>query len=283
MFTSEIGALISLLDDPDERIYHQVQSEIIGYGEKIVPRLVQQLEINESNELLRHRLGSLIGQIQYAGIYQRIERWLDSEDNPLLDAALILNSYEYPGYEESELRNSLFRIRQDIWLELNDHLTAVEQIMVVNKVFFELYGFRQSMHQNARNVLPVDILESKAGSPIGLGLVYACLCQSLDLPVQPAQPDGKFMLSYTSWVSDETSSDPMELKEEILFYIDPSNGEILNPAQFIKANEGDLAITSGPEFMAHLLGQLIHFYIASDNEDKVRELKTLTSLLLEKA
>ena len=282
MFTTEIGALISLLDDPDERIYDQVRNEIIAYGERIVPRLVQQLERHDSNELLRNRLGNLIGHIQYEGIYQRMEGWLRSEDHPLLDAALILNRYEYPGYEESELRNSLFKIRQDIWLELNDHLTAVEQIMVVNKIFFELYGFRISSNQNCRNILPADILESKAGSPIGLGLIYACLCQSLDLPVQPAQPEGKFMLSYTNWTSDDNSEDPMALKEEILFYIDPINGEIIDPAHF-KPDNSIKSVSTGPEFMAHLLGQLIHFYIAADNQDKVRELKTLTSLLLERA
>ena len=283
MFTTEIGALISLLDDPDERIFLQVRGEIITYGEKIVPRLLQHLEMNDHNELLRNRLGNLIGYIQYEGIYQRIERWLVSEDHPLLDAALILNRYEYPGYEESELRNSLFKIRQDIWLELNDHLTAVEQVVVVNKIFFELYGFRSSSQQSGRSILPADILESKAGSPIGLGLIYACLCQSLDLPVQPAQPGGKFMLSYTAWTSDETSEDPMALKEEILFYIDPTNGEILNSSQFETQNSSLNGVSTGPEFMAHLLGQLIHFYIAADNQDKVRELKTLTSLLLERA
>lgn len=283
MFTTEIGALISLLDDPDERIFHQVRGEIITYGEKIVPRLIQQMDLNERNELLRNRLLNLIGYIQFEGIYQRIERWLASEDHPLLDAALILNRYEYPGYEESELRSAFFRIRQDIWLELNDHLTAVEQVMVVNKIFFQLYGFRTSVHQNGRNILPADILESKAGSPIGLGLIYACLCQSLDLPVQPAQPGGKFMLSYTTWTADETSEDPMALKEEILFYIDPTNGEILNPLQFESDKNSIGGVSTGPEFMAHLLGQLIHFYISADNQDKVRELKTLTSLLLEKA
>ena len=283
MFTTEIGALISLLDDPDERIFHQVRGEIIAYGEKIVPRLIQQLEIYDHNELLRDRLGSLIGHIQYEGIYQRIERWLGSEDHPLLDAALILNRYEYPSYEESELRNSIFRIRQDIWLELNDHLTAIEQVLVVNKIFFELYGFRSTAQQNGRNILPADILESKAGSPIGLGLIYACLCQSLDLPIQPAQPGGKFMLSYTTWTPDETSEDPMALREEVLFYIDPTNGEILNPSQFESDKMASNGVSSGPEFMAHLLSQLIHFYISADNQDKVRELKTLTSLLLEKA
>lgn len=283
MFTTEIGALISLLDDPDERIFLQVRDEIIAYGEKILPRLLQQLELHDRNELLRVRLGNLIGHIQYEGIYQRIERWLVSEDHPLLDAALILNRYEYPGYEESELRNSLFRIRQDIWLELNDHLTAVEQVLVVNKIFFELYGFKITAHQNGRNILPVDILESKAGSPIGLGLIYACLCQSLDLPIQPAHPGGKFMLSYTTWTPDIASEDPMALKEEILFYIDPTNGEILNPSQIESSKNALNELSSGPEFMAHLLGQLIHFYIAADNQDKVRELKTLTSLLLERA
>ena len=91
------------------------------------------------------------------------------------------------------------------------------------------------------------------------------------------------MLSYTAWTSDETSEDPMALKEEILFYIDPTNGEILNSSQFETQNSSLNGVSTGPEFMAHLLGQLIHFYIAADNQDKVRELKTLTSLLLERA
>ena len=55
--------------------------------------------------------------------------------------AIIVARYQYPGIIDSEIRDYIQTLRRDIWLELNDHLTAYEQVKVFNKIFFKEHKF----------------------------------------------------------------------------------------------------------------------------------------------
>lgn len=293
MYSNEVNALISLIEDPDEAIFKQVSSELKNYGESIIPQLEQYWELQDFGPLFQTRLEELISTIQYEGVYNRLKSWKNSEDMDLLEGALIINKYQYPSYEEDELRRSISKIRQDIWLELNDNLTAFEQIRVMNHILYAHYGFkgnRENYHQPQNSFL-ADLISTKSGNPLSMGLLYTYLANSLDLPVQGVNLPSHFILCYMDYYPfDEELGLPKE-GAEVLFYINPFNsGTILQKEEIdefltkqnLPHDERFYLPCSNMEMIARMLNNLIHAYIAASNDDKVRELRALQSLLLEK-
>ena len=49
--------------------------------------------------------------------------------------------YQYPELQEEMIQRQLDKMRKDAWLEMNDDLTAMEQVKVLNKIFFDIHGF----------------------------------------------------------------------------------------------------------------------------------------------
>jgi hypothetical protein len=84
MYTGEVNALISLIEDPDESIYLQVRSELKNYGEDIIPHLEHFWELNDFGTLFQTRLEELISSIQYDSVYNRLKKWIASEEKDLL-------------------------------------------------------------------------------------------------------------------------------------------------------------------------------------------------------
>ena len=85
MYSNEVNALISLIEDPDESIYKQVSSELKNYGESIIPQLEQYWELQDFGPLFQTRLEELISTIQY--LWRRT--WLSaSRSITLLNCAI---------------------------------------------------------------------------------------------------------------------------------------------------------------------------------------------------
>jgi regulator of sirC expression with transglutaminase-like and TPR domain len=293
MYSNEVNALISLIEDPDETIYSQVRNELRNYGEAIIPQLEHYWELQDFGPLFQTRLEELIASIQYEGVYNRLKKWKNSEDKNLLEGALIINKYQYPSYDEDELVRTVSKIRQDIWLELNDNLTAFEQVKVINHILFKHYGFkgnRENYHQPQNSFL-ADLLSSRSGNPLSLGLLYSHLAASLDLPIFGVNLPSHFILCYLDHTQEDIELGLTRDDAEVLFYINPFNsGTILQKEEIdefldkqnLPKDERFYRPCSNMEMISRMLNNLIHAYIAANNDDKVRELRTMQSLILEK-
>jgi len=292
MLHNEISALISLIEDPDEVIFEQVRVELKNYGEQIIPQLEHYWEIHEFGPLFQKRVEELISSIQYDSVYNRLKAWKDSPDQDLLEGALILNRYQYPGFDEDELRRSVSRLRQDVWLELNDNLTALEIVRVFNHMLFQLHGFHGNKEAYSRpqsNFL-TDILSTKCGNPLSLGMLYTLLARSLDVPIYGVNLPSHFVLCFLDYSPELEDFLPPVEEAEVLFYVNPfSQGTILTReeidefllAQKLTLDERFYRPCSNMEIIVRLMSTLIHGYISMNREDKVRELRALQSVLLE--
>jgi regulator of sirC expression with transglutaminase-like and TPR domain len=293
MLHSEISALISLIEDPDEDIYQQVRGELKNYGEQIIPQLEHFWELHEFGPLFHRRLEELINSIQYESVYKRLKDWKNTPEQDLLEGAIILNRYQYPGFDEAELRRSVARLRQDIWLELNDHLTALETVRVFNHMLFNLHGFRGNAdaHSGPQYHFLTDMLSTRCGNPLSISMLYCMLARSLDVPVYGINLPSHFLLCYMDYIPEfEEFLPPLE-DSDVLFYVDPFNqGIVLTREdiddfliqQEISPEEHFYRPCSNQEIMVRLISSLIHSYIALNREDKVRELRALQSVLLER-
>lgn len=292
MYTTEVNALITLIEDPDETIYLQVRSALKSYGEQIIPHLEYYWELNDYGPLFQQRLEELIQSIQYDSIYDRLRRWKQSEDQDLLEGALIVNRYGYPGCDEEELRREIMRIRQDIWLELNDHLTAIEVVRVFNHMLFKVHGFRgdRDHYDQPQNSFLSDVISMKQGNPLSLSVLYAYLAKSLDIPIYGVNLPSHFILCYLDFDPESREWGITEQDADVLFYVNPfSSGTMLRKEEIdeflanqnLPQDERFYRPCSNVEMMSRMINNLIHSYIARNNEEKVRELRVLQSILLE--
>ena len=67
MTKNELSALISLLDDPDEKIFQEIREKIKSIGSEVIPLLENAWETS-FDSLLQNRVENLIHTIQFESI-----------------------------------------------------------------------------------------------------------------------------------------------------------------------------------------------------------------------
>ncbi|MGE0560736.1 MAG: transglutaminase-like domain-containing protein [Flavobacteriales bacterium] len=212
MIQRELKALISLLDDPDDNIYHEIKNKIISYGDDVIPHLEDAWETS-FNQLLQQRIENIIHFLQFSSIKNSLELWNKTPNKNLLDGALIIAKYQYPDLNSDNINQYIDKLTQEVWLELADNLTALEKIKVINKIIFDIHDFNGNTKNinSPQNSYINNVIESKRGNPITLGIIYLCVCQRLNVPVYGVNVPAHFILAYA------------EKKDDVLFYLNLFN------------------------------------------------------------
>ena len=212
MIQRELKALISLLDDPDDNIYHEIKNKIISYGDDVIPHLENAWETS-FNQLLQQRIENIIHFLQFSNIKNSLELWNKTPDKKLLEGAIIVAKYQYPDLNVVQINEYIDKLTQEVWLELADNLTALEKIKVVNKIIFELHDFNGNTKNinSPQNSYINNVIETKRGNPITLGIIYLSVCQKLSIPTYGVNVPAHFILAYA------------EKKDDVLFYLNLFN------------------------------------------------------------
>src|SRR5690554_606236 len=171
MERNKVLALISLLDDPSDEIFSTVEGELLKEEVDIVPDLEKAWESTYDSTYQR-RLENLIHTLQFKDVKGRLRQWLAAPED-LLYGAWLVARYQYPGLRYEELDLKLNQLRKDVWLELNDHLTALEKVRVINHILFDVHGFGRNTtnFMAAQNSLICDVLDTRKGNPISLSVI----------------------------------------------------------------------------------------------------------------
>jgi len=233
MEKKELKALISLLDDPDESVFDQVSQRILEYGNGVINDLEQAWE-NSLDPFFQGRIEDLISVIQKATLKEKLQLWLDRNSEDLVQGAILLAKFQYPDINAGEIKESISKLKQTIWLELNDNLTPLENINVFNQIFYTELGFGGNLKNiyNPQNNFIHTVIERKKGSPIMLGIIYQAIAQELDLPVFGVDLPYHFVLAYCKYKYSREEQDFLIDKEKVIFYINPiSNGLIFSRSE----------------------------------------------------
>ncbi|MFZ1693989.1 MAG: transglutaminase-like domain-containing protein [Flavobacteriales bacterium] len=266
MGNNEIRALITLIDDPDETIYTQVRDRIVQLGDDIVPELERAWEVDDFGDLFRNRV----------------------ED--LLEGALIISRYRYPDMDEQKVKARLAAIRQDIWLELNDHLTAFEKVRVFNHIFFQVHGFKGNKrnYHAPQNSYINEVLDSRKGNPLSLAIIYQVLAEDLGLPMRGVNLPNHFVLAYLDEESIGGADAGQQGEEPVLFYVNAfSQGDILGRNE-INEFLAKLKIEPRPSFyqpctnidiIRRQLNNLANSYAKMGDAERAEDLEKLRDML----
>lgn len=281
----ELNALITLIDDPDENVYSHIREKLLSYGSDVIPALENFWETNRYGLLFQSRIENIIHQIQFDNVRVRLEEWIKKGGNDLLEGVLLINRYQYPDLDEDKIRKKLQQIKQDTWLELNENLTAFEQIKVVNHILFDVHGFsgnKKSYHAPQNSYLN-NVLESSKGNPLSISIIYILVCEQLDIPVKGVNLPNHFVLCYLDELGILKKMG-QEAPDGVMFYINPfSKGTIFNHReieQFLKelkieAREEYFSPCDNIAIVKRLITNLMYSYEKLNQQEKIDELKLL--------
>ena len=285
---NEIQALIVLLDDPDSQVFQSVNQNLLNQGAEIIPILEKAWETSR-DEFLQHRIENLIHEIHTESVNKELVLWKSSGATDLIDGAYLIARLQYPDLKLEQIQSELDKFVKSIWIELNQNLTALEKIRIVNHIFYEVLSFsgNQKNYYDPQNNFINSVLVSKKGNPISLSIIYSIIAQKLELPVYGVNLPKNFILAYMD--KDPLNPNPI-LKSEsnILFYINPfRNGIVLNRAEIEKFVKS-LNITPEPAFFVpcsniliiqRLISNLVFAYEKLGQVEKADMYKQVNKLL----
>lgn len=282
----EISALFHLIDDPDNDVYSTVSTKIISFGKAIIPNL-EDLWEHTINEDVQERIEMLIHKLHFTDLTNDFINWKNGNCE-LLQGSLLTAQYHYPEMQALQALQEIEKMRRNIWLELNNYLTPLEQINVLTSIVYNYYKQKgvEIAYSQPEDFLINKTLETKKGNAISNGIIYLVLCGLLDIPVKAINIPRQFILGYFDSQYDIMDSVGHSSKK-IIFYIDPLNGQVYSH----KDVEGYFKRISVPPTTSYfkqrdnkriiqfLLEELSKCFDDDRNRYKMEELLTLAKLL----
>lgn len=284
--TKEIKALFHLLDDPDREIFETVADKIVHYGKEIIPNLEHFWEETTDNTI-QERIENIIHKVNFNDTYSDLKKWYTADKPALLEGAFMLSKYRYPDMNEDGCRKTMKSLYQSCWLELHNYLTPLEQINIINSVFYSMYkftGFDLEANKPSHYFIS-EVLESRQGNNYSLGTIYQLLCEMLDIPVYAIQLPRQHLLAYFENQYDFLNKDK-KTTQKIQFYIDANSGTIFTQNDVdvylkkynFESSENTYMPLCNQEIILNTVEALIMMYQELNDMEKVNELNQIIAL-----
>ncbi|RYZ21870.1 MAG: hypothetical protein EOO16_11285 [Chitinophagaceae bacterium] len=223
--TKEIDALLHLIDDPDEEVFGAVSSKIVEFGRQIVPNL-ENLWENTVSETVQGRIEVLIHRLHFNDLREDFRQWSLAGHHDLMVGVLLAAKFQFPELTTASIVQEVEKLRRNIWLELNNYLTPLEQVRIVTGILYGYYGLKgvETAYTDVNDFLLNKALEGRRGNQVANGLLYLILCELLDIPVRAIGVPRQFILAY--FKPGYSSEDLNEPISKIEFFIDPASGMV---------------------------------------------------------
>jgi regulator of sirC expression with transglutaminase-like and TPR domain len=221
----EITALLHLIDDPDEEVFDAISQKIVDYGKPIIPNL-EHLWETTPDEGTQIRIELLIHRLHFRDLTEDFRQWGVSGHHDLMLGALLVCKFQYPDITTTPVLQEIEKIRRNIWLELNNYLTPLEQVNIVTSILYSYYGLKggETNYKESNEFLLHKTLEAKRGNQVSNGILYLLLCELLDIPIKAIHIPKQFIIAYFKpGYSDESLPNPIH---KIEFFIDPTSGQV---------------------------------------------------------
>jgi len=286
--TKELAALIQLLDEPDEKVYATIRSRILAMGIGALP-LLEEADSNLFSQKEAARMEELINTIRMQDVYGKLKKWSEHQSHDLLEAWLLISGFHLPEEDNEKMKASVDKLYRDIWVEMNNELTALEKIRVVNHVFYNVYRF-DALPGN-KSVLPPyllgNVIRMQRGNPLSMAMLYLIIVQRLSLPVFGVNLPKHLILAY---MNGNTLPKPVSVyhEEDVLFYINPFNkGAIFRKSEVelylkqlnIKPQEKFFLPCENKDIIRRLLQELTMLHRKNHNLDKANAVRYLLTAI----
>ena len=221
---TELMALVSMLDEPIEENYVSIYSKINAYGLSAIPYLESAGSDSENAEHIA-RINSLINEIYFNDTYKSLSSWSEEDGNDLIVAFLTISKMLNPEIDTDKYLSEFKKIRKDVWLEINDNLTALEKVKVFNHIIYDYHMFSGQRSPNGNKLklyYPDYLFENRKGNSLSLGILYLAIAQNLNVPIYGVNLPGHFVLCYLDEKVPLQSTIDFN-REDVLFYLNAMN------------------------------------------------------------
>ena len=286
----EISALLNLLDDPDEQIYIHVKDKFVSFGTKIIPHLENAWE-DSFDAIIQKRIEEIIHLIQIESLNKELLNWVKNNQYDLLTGILIIARFQYPDLDEDKIRKQIQQIKQDVWLEINDDLTALEKVKIINHILFDVHQFSGNIsnYHAPQNSFINTVLETKKGNPVSLAILYIVIAQELNIPIYGVNLPEHFIVAYVDEFKNLFSNnDKKHTAENVLFYVNPFSKGIIFSNKDIDQFLSQLKLEpkssyykpcSNLDIIKRVIRNLIYSFKKLGHLDKIDELKQIQESL----
>jgi regulator of sirC expression with transglutaminase-like and TPR domain len=284
-----LHALISMMDEPDETVYSSLKDQVLIYHEEVLP-ILEEAWMAATDLLVVERIEELIEEVNFRFVYNGLANWKEAGANDLQTAMLLINKLGVSDFQESEYKKSIAQLYKDSWLEMNENLTALEKIKVLNHIFFSVHKFNSELEGDdaIQNFFLSELLETKEGNSTSLGMLYLSIAQNLKLPVFGVNLPGHLILAYTDdrhVLKDHDSY----VRDDVLFYINPFNGGAVFTENEIELYVNQVKLESKENYFLpatnmtvvnRYLKELAKVYKREENTDKFERVNRLLELFV---
>lgn len=292
MDKAEIEALIRLIDDEDEEIYRHVSQKL----EQVSPdqlHILEEHSLRSQSELQHQRITHILNKAHLLVTKKSFKEWIDDGSKDLFEGYFLVAKYRYPDLDRQPIVNYIDKIKLDIWLRLNHKFSQLDNVRVINDVFFGKYRFHgdKDSYFSPDNSYINKVIENRKGNPISLSILYSIVAQKLYLPILGVNLPQHFVLAYKddeNLENDErfnnTGIIPWNIKGEILFYVNAFNGGAVfskyNIDRFLKqtslpVEEHFYEPCSNTDIILRVLRNLIHSYEKNGDTERMENVKSL--------
>jgi regulator of sirC expression with transglutaminase-like and TPR domain len=280
---TEVSSLIRLLEDPDQEIYSHVHEKLLSYGSEAIEYLESAFE-QAFDPIQQERIANLVHEIQFGTLKTDLKLWHQGGAFDLLQGILIINRYQYPDLDEQKIINHIEAIKRDVWIQMMNEASPVEQVKLINHIFYHIYNYsgNTTNHQDPQNNYLSHVIETKKGNQPLLSIIYSIVAQKLDIPVYGVNLPQHFILAYL----DESRES--EFESGILFYINAFNKGFIFGRRDVDMFLKQLNLTfdkqfyepcSNTDIIKRVLRNLISSYEQLGSTEKVAELNELIAIL----
>ncbi len=275
---NQIETLITLLEDPDPRVFESIAMRLIELGVDVVPILEEKWETIDSIES-QAKIEEVVRRIQTEHAKSRLSEWAEKGGKNLLDGVFWVCKYQYPNINLSSLKTQIDTTADKIWLEVNENYTALEKIRILNHILYTVEGYDRSKknYLSPKCYYINEVLSTKSGNSISLGLIYQLVANRLNIPVYGINLPKNYILGY---------KDKSYQGIDVLFYINPDNkGSVFSKDEItlyleknkIESRSYYYSPTSNISVIHNLLKELINAYKDEGNANKADDIKLIVT------
>lgn len=195
----ELEPLVGLFDDRDTVVTGLVNDRLASFGPEVVRSLRNMAEREQSpvrKSLIVDRAQSLNTEFKLADFQDFTTR----APGPLslFEGSWILSSLFDYTLQRERYEDLFFRCSQEYLAEGSDMRTGIENIRILNHIFFHRLKFTlyDVQLQDPKYAPVSDALKTRNGNPFTLAFIYLMICQVAGLPVELVCFPGGFIPVY---------------------------------------------------------------------------------------
>lgn len=195
----ELEPLVALLDDRDSVVTELVDGRLASFGPEVVRSLRNRAE-RESDPALRALITERGRKLNTEFRLADLQDFTSRPPGPLslFEGSWIISSLLDWTLTRDRYEELFFRCSQEYLAEGSDARTGVENIRILNHIFYHRLGFTlyDVQLRKTEHSLVSEALRTRQGNPFVLALIYLMICQVSGLPVELLCFTGGFVPAY---------------------------------------------------------------------------------------